>query len=520
MPAGTDAANVIDSNQTTKLASSIRLVDASVLIFSLRSVHNWSRDQSTCVVIPLEAINTLDLLKKGDEPINLAARKATRWLEDKIAVSTQDRDTILTEPAPGIFAQKEHFRVASARIAKARQVRLGQLQSETTGHEDADADTDTTAAGLDQDPAWTQPKDTFTASDAPRYLRELLSVCLYCLENATAASNYAVAIAYPPHHLQETMLEAQSATNDKPSYLNRTDGRATEAWLDAYGIPFEVVPTSKTWTGEKPSSRFRGEIVGGHHSLESSEDLAGSVHSFKGRRKGSPTPSVSSSTSSFKSELSGLSMFSSHRSPRLRPESRFAATTAPLRSVRGLSTSAAAAATASGNAATEASTALSGTDDSEAPTDSADEDGPIVARPSSAASSHTSFVSSFTTSTQDEWSSQTSASASFSSHCGTRIVRRAPSPSPIAPTATTSAMDSGSSAYPMSSTSAATSSDGGFASPRLTSRTLHKTKSGAEKMEEYLRRLEAGASAAGAAAGGGRTATATPTPGAMNRSGG
>ncbi|SJX61706.1 uncharacterized protein SRS1_12690 [Sporisorium reilianum f. sp. reilianum] len=484
-----------DSIQTPKVAMSIRLVDASVLIFSLRSVHNWSRDQSTCVVIPLEAINTLDLLKKGDEPINLAARKATRWLEDKIAVSTQDGDAMLLEPAPGIFAQKEHFRLTPAQIAKARQARLHHVHPDATVEGHANTDIDVDASEFDQHAASARPKDMFNASDAPRYLRELVSVCLYCHQTATAASNYAVAIAYPPQHLQDTMIDAQSAPNDKPSYLNRTDGRATEAWLDAYSIPFEVAPTSKTWTGEKPSSRFRGEIVADHHSVGSSEDLVGSMHSSKpqqSRRKGSPTPSISSSTGSFKSELSGLSMFSSHKSPRLRQDSRFGATAAPLRSVRGISTCAAANA-----------------EDLEAPNDSTDEDGPIIARPSLAASSHTSFVSSLTTSTQDEWSSQTSAS--FSSHCGTRIVRHAHSPSP-APT-TTSAMDLGA-AYPMSSPASAAVSDG---APRLTSRTLHKTKSGADKMEEYLRRLEAGAAAAGAE--GGRTATATPTPGASTRSG-
>ena len=422
--------------------------------------HNWSRDQSTCVVIPLEAINTLDLLKKGDEPINLAARKATRWLEDKIAVSPQDGDAMLTQPAPGIFAQKEHFRVSSTRMAKARQARMDHHPTHPT----------------DQDDDGAIVKDQFNASEAPRYLHELLSVCLYCQEAATAASNYAVAIAYPPHHLDETMIEAQAAANDKPTYLNRTDGRATEAWLDAYQIPFEVVPTSKTWTGEKASSRFRGELLGDQHGVGSADEPVGSMSSGKGqlRRRASPTPSVSSSTSSFKSELSGFSMLGSHKSPRLRPESRFAATTAPLRSVRCMSTS---AAVATASWSTDAAPNLVHCQDS------IDQDGPIIARPSSAASSHTSSVSCLTTSTQDDWSG--------SSHCGARVVRHASSPAP---------MDA--------STAAAMNADSlGTASPRLTSRTLHKTKSGAEKMEEYLRRLEASAGGADR-----RMDSSTPTP--------
>ncbi|GAC96355.1 hypothetical protein PHSY_003935 [Pseudozyma hubeiensis SY62] len=453
-PDTVSATNSFTNNDAAKVATSIRLVDASVLIFSLRSVHNWSRDQSMCVVIPLEAINTLDLLKKGDEPINLAARKATRWLEDKIAISTQDGDLMLTQPAPGIFAQKEHFRAASIRIADARLARQQQAQSDASG-----------AASADE----VQVKDAFNAAEAPRYLRELLSVCLYCQAKASSASNFAVAIAYPPDHLQEKMVEAQAASNDKPTYLNRTDGRATEAWLDAYGIPFQVVATSKTWTGEKLSSRFRNESSGDQHSLGSSDDLRALGQAQKGqqRRSGSPTPSASSS-GSFKSELSGLSMLSSHRSPRHGQESRFGSNTfaPPHRSIRCMST-------AASNPATEANAASSAA--------SEDEEGPIIARPSSAASSRSSLFSSLTTSTHDEWSSQTSAS--FSSNCGARVVRRGASPSPT-PTG-----------------SGAVEND---ASPRLTSRTLHKTRSGAEKMEEYLRRLEAGAGAG----------TATPTPGA------
>lgn len=481
--AGTPTNRVQDAASATH---SIRLVDASVLIFSLRSVHNWSRDQSTCVVIPLEAINTLDLLKKGDDPINLAARKATRWLEDKIGIFSQDGDTMLTQPAPGIFAQKEHFRASPTQIENARAASLASRQPDAAA-EGPSLESRQDSPGLESQ---TAKKDMFSASDAPRYMRELLSVCLYCHEVALPASDFAVAIAYPPAHLQDKMIEA----HDTLSYLYRVDGRATEAWLDAYRIPFDVAPTSKTWTGEKLSSRFRADITGAYHA-GSHDDLAGSKeYSGQQRRKGSPTPSASSSTSSFKSEFSGLSMLTSHKSPRHRPESRFAHPTAPLRCVRGISTSVTAS-----EPATDASThSLSASEDTEGRDDSDDIDGPIIARPSSAASSHTSFVSSLTTSTQEDWSSQTSAS--ISSHGGSRMFRHGPSSSASTP----SALDPGPNA-PLPTM------EGGATPPgaRLTTRTLHKTKSGANKMEEYLRRLEIGAasnSSSSAAAG-----TATPT---------
>ncbi len=281
-------------------------------------------------------------------------------------------------------------------------------------------------------------------------------------------------------------MDAQSSSNhsnnDKPSYLERTDGRATEAWLDAYGIPFDLVPTSKTWTGEKASSRFRHEVSGGgSHGVGSSDDLLGSTKQEAGaqqRRNGSPTPSVSSSTSSFKSEFSAPSMFgSSHRSPHHRQDARFSSNSAAtcgssLRSIRCMSTS------TSANALQEASTITGTHEDAETETD--DMDGPIIARPSSAASSHTSFVSSLTTtSTQDDWSSSQTSTSCFSSHCGgiARINRHCAS------------MPSSAAAEP----STITASDGSTSAPaqRLTNkRMLHKTKSGADKMEEYLRRLQ------------------------------
>ncbi len=174
--------------KTRNTAASVRLIDTSVLIFSLRSVHNWSRDQSTCVIIPLEAINTLDLLKKGDEPINLAARKATRWLEDKIAISNQEGDAMLTQPAPGIFAQRECFRAATSQIEKARAAALSMGQSEAV-----ELDTD----GAKNASRTAPPTDIFDATEAPRYLRELLSICVYCNNVTSADADFAVRYCIP-----------------------------------------------------------------------------------------------------------------------------------------------------------------------------------------------------------------------------------------------------------------------------------------------------------------------------------
>nr|CDI52491.1 uncharacterized protein BN887_03744 [Melanopsichium pennsylvanicum 4] len=194
--------------------------------------------------------------------------------------------------------------------------------------------------------------------------------------------------------------------------------------------------------------------------------------------------------------MSNIPMLSNHQSPRHQQESRFCPV---LRSgVRCMSTSASASASPM-HAAVDAALA---TDDTRSRDSHSEDEGPFIARPSSAASSHTSFVSSLTSSTQDDRSSQTSAS-----HCGARIVQHRPSPisSPTTATCTTDSKGSGTGA----SSTYTSDNAAGAKIPRLTSRSLHKTVSGAEKMEEYLKRLNRG----GSGVADGRNESATPTPG-------
>ncbi|PWN19142.1 hypothetical protein BCV69DRAFT_45578 [Microstroma glucosiphilum] len=74
------------------------VVDASVLIYSLRSVHEWLKEGKTRVVIPDEACRTLDVLKTKEDRLGLAARKAARFIEERMV---QGRQADVTHsPAP------------------------------------------------------------------------------------------------------------------------------------------------------------------------------------------------------------------------------------------------------------------------------------------------------------------------------------------------------------------------------------------------------------------------------------
>ncbi|KIJ67312.1 hypothetical protein HYDPIDRAFT_84064 [Hydnomerulius pinastri MD-312] len=68
------------------------VVDASVLVHALHQVKKWCREgREEIVIIPLEALNTLDLLKKGTSPLAQRARAASRILEAQVGTNQRIR---------------------------------------------------------------------------------------------------------------------------------------------------------------------------------------------------------------------------------------------------------------------------------------------------------------------------------------------------------------------------------------------------------------------------------------------
>lgn len=63
----------------------IVIVDASVLVHALGKLQGWCKNgRDEIVIVPLEALNTLDLLKKGTSPLAQRARAASRILEQQV----------------------------------------------------------------------------------------------------------------------------------------------------------------------------------------------------------------------------------------------------------------------------------------------------------------------------------------------------------------------------------------------------------------------------------------------------
>ncbi|KAF9522901.1 hypothetical protein CPB83DRAFT_899282 [Crepidotus variabilis] len=70
----------------------IVVVDGSVLIHALYQVKKWCKDgREEILIVPLEALNTLDILKKGTSSLAQKARAASRILEAQVGTNRRIR---------------------------------------------------------------------------------------------------------------------------------------------------------------------------------------------------------------------------------------------------------------------------------------------------------------------------------------------------------------------------------------------------------------------------------------------
>ncbi|KAF8594362.1 hypothetical protein BDV93DRAFT_529357 [Ceratobasidium sp. AG-I] len=93
------------------------VVDGSVFIHALGAVQRWCRNGHTQVVIPLEALNTLDVLMSGTSHIAARSRAASRLLEEEVGVNPCIRvqgdnafipwDTLAAKSASGVGSKVE-----------------------------------------------------------------------------------------------------------------------------------------------------------------------------------------------------------------------------------------------------------------------------------------------------------------------------------------------------------------------------------------------------------------------------
>ncbi|EIN04443.1 hypothetical protein PUNSTDRAFT_108195 [Punctularia strigosozonata HHB-11173 SS5] len=79
-------------NAKKEKIADVIVIDASVLIHCIGQVKVWCREgREEVLIIPLEALNTLDLLKKGTSALAQRARTASRILEAQVGTNNRVR---------------------------------------------------------------------------------------------------------------------------------------------------------------------------------------------------------------------------------------------------------------------------------------------------------------------------------------------------------------------------------------------------------------------------------------------
>lgn len=243
------------------------------------------------------ALNTLDVLKKGDEPINAAARKASRFLEERIgfehpplAGATSSHEAGAIPLRAGLVAQRDAERVS---LADAQAARAVMMASDTSEADEVSA-TGSKTEGDNTDAQGRAPaSDAFELAHASVHLREMVCCALFFQQQQrmrerahgqpgnerdaqakdgaerhpehqhqwSTVQSFAIAFAFPPS-TGPFVYEVPVASAPGARFDVRADGRHSEMWARAFGLEPEIVPTANSWLH---AAETRKEGRGAHH---------------------------------------------------------------------------------------------------------------------------------------------------------------------------------------------------------------------------------------------------------------
>lgn len=247
-----------DANNTSQIASAdpslpaskpsstsvtrIIIADASLLIYSLRTVHDYLKAGDCQVIVPCEALSTLDVLKKGEHTLNWAARRATRFLDERFSVwddggddaedmqySTKEKREV-SNLRPGLFPQGLHQR-------------LNILKTPVNNEENLSDALNISMQSLKK---------------APLAAIKTFDCALYFLQKYQNNDQIAcaLAIALPPPHLDFEQEALHSETNCNLRFAERADGNVMLHWSNECGLMENkivpsprliVAPTAASW---------------------------------------------------------------------------------------------------------------------------------------------------------------------------------------------------------------------------------------------------------------------------------
>lgn len=241
--------SAFERNDKVQTKSRIIIADVSLLIYSLRTVYNWLKEGNCRVIVPAETLRTLDVLKKGNHCLNLAARKATRFLDEKFdfGIVADQEDPLKA----GLYAQKSSEKVTVAEWRSLEMTIQGEKGEIGYSHE--------------------------AIMELSHSIRETLACTMYFLrqhilypsswDDKQKEPSVHLALALPPPHFDCTEEANSDDLNQNIKYGQRADGSTLMQVAKELGLAngdsligniLIVAPTAASWLTVNPSKQPAG----------------------------------------------------------------------------------------------------------------------------------------------------------------------------------------------------------------------------------------------------------------------
>ncbi|KAF5361228.1 hypothetical protein D9757_013219 [Collybiopsis confluens] len=244
------------------------VVDASLLVHALSQLKKWSKlGREEIIIVPLEALNTLDLLKKGTTSLAQRARAASRFLESQVGNN------------PRIRVQRDDAFVPWDEIA---------FLPDSAKASDAAADDDDKHNDKDK------PSKVISTAPSPEWVRRIICCARWEIEHAKEETDLAASPITIKANQDAEFKSPSSANSSSPDFDTKQDSKLTQHLKVVLAV-CTTAPTSSPLNGtSKLPSEEQGQMTPvplpapSHHHYHHGAPVPGTGVSLSNKTKYEP----------------------------------------------------------------------------------------------------------------------------------------------------------------------------------------------------------------------------------------
>lgn len=280
-PARPDAANTSQSSASTPKShvSGVRVIDASVLVYSLRSVHDLVKAKRWRIVVPLDALHTLDRLKSARDPlVSHAVRRAMRFVDTYLVPGCGNKPALVAQRP----TEEATWDTVLNRWGKARSPSQDLDDTSSQSSSFSSSSLSLSSSSKSDFSSWGGSSVADQALDpeqTPPWVKAVLRCAAHYHQNEVS-----VLVAYPPPRGESKPINEQE--------LEPIDGHLLLHAAQQIGLATELAPTSQTWLavarGDPPPSGSQHRhhphhLRHSHHSHHSHHSPPSHHHHYEHR---------------------------------------------------------------------------------------------------------------------------------------------------------------------------------------------------------------------------------------------